>query len=122
MKGVVSFWKVGVLNSRHVFCPRYKERVMQLSELMREQIADSRPLERAVRAVESVARHGGAPHLRPASCRLSVFQRELWDVYFALFSVALLLAYLARSSFNSGRARLADWLGKRPASPVKKNQ
>ena len=36
---------------------RYKENVMKLSSLMREQIELDRPLERAVHAIEHVVRH-----------------------------------------------------------------
>lgn len=98
---------------------------MQLSELMREQIDEVRPLERAVRAIENVARRGGARHLRPASCRLSVFQRELWDVYFVLFAAFFLLCYVAWNLAKSSRLKLSQWIKRSHVSSpksVKKTQ
>ncbi len=60
---------------------------------MRDQT--DQPLDRAVNAIEYVIRHRGAPHLRPAACRLPLLQREGVDVGIILFFAFLLLAYVA---------------------------
>jgi glucuronosyltransferase len=62
----------------------------QVSALMRDQT--DRPLDRAVYWIEYVIRHQGAPHLRSASRKLSLFQRCLIDVL--LFTLFLLLSLL----------------------------
>jgi glucuronosyltransferase len=57
----------------------------QVSALARDQTES--PLDRAVYWIEYVIRHQGAPHLRIASRKLSLFQRYLFDVlFFVLFS------------------------------------
>ncbi|XP_046639071.1 UDP-glycosyltransferase UGT5-like [Daphnia pulicaria] len=68
----------------------YVERMNQVSALMRDQT--DRPLDRAVYWIEYVIRHQGAPHLRSASRKLSLFQRCLIDVL--LFTLFLLLSLL----------------------------
>ncbi len=64
----------------------------QVSELMRDQM--NKPLDRAVYWIEYVIRHQGAPHLRTASRKLSLYQRGLLDVTFVVFLFCLLLAYV----------------------------
>lgn len=73
---------------------RYKENAQKLSNLMHDQIDLDRPLERAVHAIEYVIRHRGAPHLRPAACRLSPIERESIDVTFIYTAVLFTLIYL----------------------------
>ena len=70
---------------------RYEERIEQVSAVMRDQI-DS-PLERAVYWIEYVIRHRGAPHLRAASRKLSLFQRSLFDVTLVVVIVGFLALY-----------------------------
>ncbi|KAK4025591.1 UDP-glycosyltransferase UGT5 [Daphnia magna] len=89
--------------------PKYKENVQKLSSLMREQIEMDRPLERAVHAIEHVARHHGAPHLRPASCRLNMLQRESMDVTLLLVLIILALAYLVVFIVRSSASRVLKW-------------
>ena len=72
---------------------RYKDNVSKLSALMHEHIEQDPPLDRAVQAIEYVIRHRGAPHLRPASCRLSMLQREGMDVMIVLLFVTLAFCY-----------------------------
>ena len=71
---------------------------------MHDQIDLDRPLDRAVHAIEYVIRHRGAPHLRPASCRLSPIQRESIDVTFiyttVLFAFIYLIVCIVRSAFR----------------------
>lgn len=62
---------------------------------MHEQIQLDRPLERAVHAIEHVIRHQGAPHLRPASCRLSMLERESLDVMLLLVLLMMAFSYLS---------------------------
>ncbi len=61
---------------------------------MHEQIERDRPLEKAVQAIENVIRHHGAPHLRPASCKLSMLQRESMDVMLVLLLLMITFVYL----------------------------
>ena len=62
-----------------------------MSAVMRDQI-DS-PLERAVYWIEYVIRHRGAPHLRAASRKLSLFQRYLFDMTLVVVIVGFLAIY-----------------------------
>lgn len=80
-----------------------------MSSLMREQIEMDRPLERAVHAIEHVTRHHGAPHLRPASCRLNMLQRESMDVTLLLVLIILALAYLVVFIVRSSASRVLKW-------------
>lgn len=64
----------------------------QVSELMRDQM--NQPLDRAVYWIEYVIRHQGAPHLRTASRKLSLYQRGLLDVTFLVLFFCLLSAYV----------------------------
>ncbi len=61
---------------------------------MHEQIEKDPPLDKAVHAIEYVIRHRGAPHLRPASCRLTMLEREGMDVMFVLLLFAMTITYL----------------------------
>jgi glucuronosyltransferase len=62
----------------------------QVSALARDQMES--PLNRAVYWIEYVIRNQGAPHLRIASRKLSLFQRYLFDVlFFVLFSAFFFL-------------------------------
>lgn len=76
---------------------------------MREQIEVDRPLERAVYAIEHVIRHHGAPHLRPASCRLNMLQRESMDVTLFLVLIILALAYLVVYIVRSSVSKALKW-------------
>lgn len=98
---------------------RYKANVMKLSTLMREQTEMNRPLEKAVEAIEHVIRYNGAPHLRPASCRLSMLQRESLDVAFILVLVLMAVCYLSLRIFISTSSKFLQYA--RP-DPIKKNQ
>ena len=71
---------------------RYKERMKQLSSLMRDQMDG--PLDRAVYWIEYVIRHRGAPHLRTASRKLWLHQRGLLDVLAVVFVFYIVLGYV----------------------------
>lgn len=88
---------------------RYKENVMKLSSLMREQIELDRPLERAVHAIEHVVRHHGAPHLRPSSCKLGMMQRESMDVTLLLALIVIALSYLTVCGVRSTTFKVFRW-------------
>lgn len=60
---------------------------------MHEQIEKDPPLDKAVHAIEYVIRHRGAPHLRPASCRLTMVEREGMDVMFVLLLFVMAITY-----------------------------
>ncbi|KZS08937.1 putative UDP-glucuronosyltransferase 2B20 [Daphnia magna] len=80
---------------------RYKERINQVSALMRDQM--DHPLDRAIYWIEHVIWYKGAPHLRTASRKLWLYQRGLLDVTFILFISCLLACFvffrLCRSVF-----------------------
>lgn len=76
---------------------------------MREQIEMDRPLERAVQAIEHVARHHGAPHLRPSSCKLNMLQRESMDVTLLLALIVAALLYLAVCGLKLTTSKLFRW-------------
>lgn len=86
---------------------------------MHEQIEMDRPLERAVNAIEHVIRHHGAPHLRPASCRLSLWQRESVDVIFFVFLAIMAFAYI---SFRFLRLMVSKLLTRSKFDQLKKVQ
>ncbi|XP_046991120.1 UDP-glycosyltransferase UGT5-like [Schistocerca americana] len=71
---------------------KYRESMRTLSSIFREHQVDS--LERAVRWVEYVIRHKGAPHLRSAALDLHWWQLLLLDVVAFLFLVAAIAIYL----------------------------
>lgn len=86
---------------------------------MHDQIEMDRPLDRAVNAIEYVIRHQGAPHLRPAACRLSLFQRESMDVVFLFTILFLTFAYIVLRIASSTSFKFVHFLR---ADRVKKNQ
>lgn len=86
---------------------------------MHEQIEMDRPLDRAVNAIEHVIRHQGAPHLRPASCRFSLWQRESVDVFFCIFLTLMAFAYL---SYRFLRFSVSKALTRSKISQLKKTQ
>ncbi len=83
--------------------------MQKLSSLMREQIEMDRPLERAVHAIEHVARHHGAPHLRPSSCKLNMLQRESMDVTLLLALIVAALSYLAVCGLRLTASKFFGW-------------
>lgn len=87
---------------------RYKENAMKLSALMYEHIELDRPLEKAVKAIEYVIRHRGAPLLRPASCRLTMFEREGMDVILVLLLLTLFISYLIVRIFSSVTSKVFE--------------
>lgn len=73
-------------------CPnvfRYKEAAVRMSRIYRDRPVP--PLDTAVFWVEHVLRHGGAPHLRPASTSLSWYQVALLDVLGVILAVSALI-------------------------------
>ncbi len=86
---------------------------------MHDQIEMDRPLERAVQAIEHVIRYQGAPHLRPASCKLSMLERESMDVTLLLLVLMMALSYLSVRIFRSTTSKLFNWT---KTDRVKKNQ
>jgi glucuronosyltransferase len=69
----------------------YAERAKKVSAIVHDQ--KESPLERAIYWIEYVIRHRGAPHLRIASRKLSLYQRCLFDVMLLIFVATLLLCY-----------------------------
>lgn len=98
---------------------RYKLNAQKLSNLMRDQIEMNPPLDRAVHAIEYVIRHRGAPNLRPAACRLSLFERESMDVVFLFTFFFLALVYMTVCITRLTSFKLFHFLR---ADKVKKNQ
>ena len=86
---------------------------------MRDQIEMDRPLERAVQAIEHVIRYQGAPHLRPASCKLSMLERESVDVTLFLLLLIMALSYISFHIFRSTTSKFFSWT---KTDRVKKNQ
>ena len=86
---------------------------------MHDQIELDRPLERAVQAIEHVIRYQGAPHLRPASCRLSMLERESVDVTLFLLLLTMALSYISFRIFRSTTSKLLNWT---KIDGIKKNQ
>ncbi|XP_047098332.1 UDP-glucosyltransferase 2-like [Schistocerca piceifrons] len=86
--------------------PRYAENARRLSRLFHDR--PEPPLETAVRSVESVLRHGGARHTRPAALHLGWHQHLLLDVAaFVLLSAlsaaagaVLAVRFLVRTFFR----------------------
>nr|XP_018911268.1 PREDICTED: UDP-glucuronosyltransferase 2C1-like [Bemisia tabaci] len=70
--------------------PSYKENAKKVSWRTRDRPLS--PLDTAVYWVEYVVRHNGAPHLRPASVKLSFYQYLLLDVI-AFIALVLFLIY-----------------------------
>lgn len=81
---------------------RYAERMREVSTIMRDQT--EHPLDRAIYWIEYVIRHRGAPHLRTASRKLSLYQRCLVDVMVFVFIVCLLFTW-ATISLSRGLYR-----------------
>ncbi|KAI9556580.1 UDP-glycosyltransferase 208A1 [Daphnia sinensis] len=71
---------------------RYKEKVKEMSALMRDQVVN--PMDQAIYWIEYVVRHQGAPHLRGASRDLLLPQRALVDVFLFLLVISLFMAYV----------------------------
>jgi len=72
--------------------PEYKENVMKLSSIFRDQ--PDKALDRAVFWVEYVLRHQGAVHLRSAARDLNFFQYHSLDVLGLIFGVLGLVLYI----------------------------
>lgn len=72
---------------------RYAERAKKVSSIAHDQMES--PLDRAIYWIEYVIRHKGAPHLRIASRKLSLYQRCLFDVMLLILAIGLLLCYVA---------------------------
>ncbi|KAG8274418.1 UDP-glucuronosyltransferase 1-1 [Homalodisca vitripennis] len=66
---------------------KYKDNMARLSHLYRDQ--PNSPADRLVFWVEYLLRHGGAPHLRPASALLPWYQLYLIDILVLLVATAL---------------------------------
>ncbi|XP_046661745.1 UDP-glucosyltransferase 2-like isoform X2 [Homalodisca vitripennis] len=83
--------------------PKYKDNMRRLSQQFRDR--PMTPLQTAVYWTEYVIRHQGAPHLRPASVNMPLYQYLLLDVIFvltALLAFVLLAFYwLIRLTFYS---------------------
>ena len=101
-------------------CRRYKKRVMHLSQVMRDRVDLDQPLERTVRSIEYVIRHKGG--LKPDKCKLTIIQRELWDVTFLFALLAILVAYGALRVTQPARQKMYRLLRRNSVAVDKKNQ
>ncbi|XP_066524186.1 UDP glucuronosyltransferase 5 family, polypeptide A1 [Hoplias malabaricus] len=72
--------------------PSYRENIQRLSKLHRDQ--PMKPLDRAVFWIEFVMRHGGAPHLRTQSFRMSWITYHSVDVLLTLLGATLISSWL----------------------------
>ncbi|XP_046661713.1 UDP-glucosyltransferase 2-like isoform X1 [Homalodisca vitripennis] len=92
--------------------PTYTANMMRLSQLFRDR--PMTPLQTAVYWTEYVIRHQGAPHLRPASVNLPLYQYLLLDVIAVLavllIAVFFILYYLVNHILR--RKRLAVYIKK----------
>ncbi|KAL6474381.1 hypothetical protein MHYP_G00179420 [Metynnis hypsauchen] len=81
-----------------LYNPSYRENMQRLSRLHRDQ--PMKPLDQAVFWIEYVMRHGGAPHLRTQSFRMSWMAYHSLDVILtllgAVFIIFLLTFFLLR--------------------------
>ncbi|XP_072527922.1 UDP glucuronosyltransferase 5 family, polypeptide A1 [Salminus brasiliensis] len=76
-----------------LFNPTYRENMQRLSRLHHDQ--PIKPLDHAVFWIEYVMRHGGAPHLRTQSFRMSWFTYNSVDVLFTLLGAVLVILLIA---------------------------
>ncbi|KAK9886588.1 hypothetical protein WA026_017515 [Henosepilachna vigintioctopunctata] len=83
------FWNI---LTEVLYNPRYRNNVKYHSHLLRNQPV--KPLESAMFWIEHVIEHGGGPHLKPHSLKLSWYEYYLLDVYAAIIGVALLVIIL----------------------------
>ncbi|KAG8285771.1 hypothetical protein J6590_073816 [Homalodisca vitripennis] len=93
--------KIRVAVNEIVHNPKYKDNMRELSRQFRDR--PMTPLQTAVYWTEYVIRHQGAPHLRPASVSMPLYQYLLLDVIVVLAvllaSVFLVLYWLIRFTF-----------------------
>ncbi|XP_036432088.1 UDP glucuronosyltransferase 5 family, polypeptide A1 [Colossoma macropomum] len=75
-----------------LYNPSYRENIQRLSRLHRDQ--PMKPLDRAVFWIEYVMRHGGAPHLRTQSFRMSWVVYHSVDVILTLLGAMIIILFI----------------------------
>ena len=75
-----------------LYNPSYRENIQRLSRLHRDQ--PMKPLDQAVFWIEYVMRHGGAPHLRTQSFRMSWMAYHSVDVILTLLGAVFIIFLL----------------------------
>ncbi|XP_054272570.1 UDP-glycosyltransferase UGT5-like [Macrosteles quadrilineatus] len=84
--------------------PSYRDRMKKLSAVFRDRPMS--PAKSVVFWTEYVLRHGGAPHLRPASTELRWYQLILLDVLSCVLTIVILVVLLLFVTVNFLYARL----------------
>ncbi|XP_065221763.1 UDP-glucosyltransferase 2-like [Planococcus citri] len=78
--------------------PKYKQNVQKLSDIFKDRPMS--PLNETLYWTEYVLKHKGAPHLRPQSADMPLYQYVLLDVLAVLLGIIIAVMYLCKYSFK----------------------